>query len=115
MSQREVQDQREILVIDDEPSVLYTTMLDLGESGFRVRGFDDPLEALMWASDVEATCLIVDLKIPGIEGLDLVSAFCALNRHAVILVSGFIGSATRSTPCGWAWTTCFSNLQRPRN
>lgn len=86
----EGQEQPEVLVIDDEPSILRTTLLNLGEAGFAVRGFSDPLEALMWASDVEPTCLIVDLKIPGIEGLDLVSAFCALNRHAVILLSAYV-------------------------
>lgn len=80
----------EVLIIDDEPSILQTHMLLLQASGYAPVGFTDPLDALMWASDAEPTCIIVDLKMPGVEGLDLVAAFCALGRHAVILISAFV-------------------------
>lgn len=85
---------REILIIDDDPSVLQTHMLALRVSGYDPVGFTDPLDALMWASDAEPTCIVVDLKIPGVEGLDLVAAFCALGRHAVILISAFVDVTT---------------------
>lgn len=85
---------REIIVVDDDPAVLAMTLLTFREAGFAVVGFDDPLDALMWASDAEPTCIVVDLKLPGIEGLDLVSAFCAFGRHAVILVSAYVDVLT---------------------
>lgn len=84
----------EIVVIDDDATVLHVTHLVLRDAGFRVRGFEDPLDALMWASDAEPTCVVVDLKLPGVEGLDLVGAFCALGRHAVILVSAYVDVTT---------------------
>ena len=85
---------REILIIDDDPSILQTHMLALRVSGYDPVGFTDPLDALMWASDAEPTCIVVDLTIPGVEGLDLVAAFCALGRHAVILISAFVDVTT---------------------
>lgn len=88
------QAETEVIVIDDDPAVLATTAILLRDRGFRVRLFTDPLEALLWASDVEPTCLIVDLRLPGIEGLDLVAAFCALRRHAVVLISAYVDVLT---------------------
>lgn len=84
----------EIVVIDDDAAVLEMTLLMLRESGFEARGFVDPLDALMWVSDAEPTCVVADLKIPGVEGLDLVAAFCVLGRHAVIIVSSYADVAT---------------------
>lgn len=80
----------EIAVIDDDRTLLELTLLALRDAGFSATGFHDPLDALMWASDAEPTCIVADLKMPGVEGLDLVAAFCALNRHAIIIVSAFI-------------------------
>lgn len=84
----------EILVIDDDPAILGMTLLTFREAGFQAVGFSDPLDALMWASDADPTCIVVDLKLPGIEGLDLVGAFCAFGRHAVILVSAYVDVLT---------------------
>lgn len=79
-----------MIVVDDDAGVLMLTDILLTEAGIPARLFNNPLDALMWASDADPTCLIVDLKLPGIEGLDLVAAFCALRRHAVVVVSAFI-------------------------
>lgn len=84
----------EILVVDDDPSILGATSLMFEEAGFSTLGFADPLDALMFASDADPTCIVVDLKLPGIEGLDLVAAFCALGRHAVIVISAFVNVTT---------------------
>ncbi|MGH6979147.1 MAG: response regulator transcription factor, partial [Brevundimonas sp.] len=64
--------------------------LSLREASIPAVGFADPLAALNHASEAAPTCIIVDLMMPGIEGLDLVSALCALEKHAVILVSAFV-------------------------
>lgn len=84
----------EVAIIDDDRSLLELTVLAVREAGFSAVGFHEPLDALMWASDAEPTCIIADLKMPGVEGLDLVAAFCALNRHAVVIVSAFVDVRT---------------------
>lgn len=80
----------DVLVIDDDPSVLQSLLLTLREAGIPAMGFNDPMAALNHASDAAPTIIVVDLMMPGIEGLDLVSALCALEKHAVILVSAFV-------------------------
>lgn len=84
----------DIAIVDDDPAILHTTTLMLQGLGARVAPFTDPLDALMWASDAEPCCIIVDLKMPGVEGLDLVSAFCALQKHVVILLSAYVDILT---------------------
>ena len=79
----------EIVVVDDEPGVLHMLLLQLTGAG-PTRGFVDPIDALMWMSDAEPCCVIVDLKIPGVDGLDLISAFTSMRRHAVIVISAYI-------------------------
>lgn len=86
-------ERREIIIIDDEPVVLQLTVLAL-EGLWKPSPFDDPIAALMHAADAEPTCIVVDLKLPGIEGLDLVAAFCAMKRHAVILSSAYVNVST---------------------
>lgn len=80
----------DVLVIDDDPSVLQSLLLTLREAGIPAMGFNDPMAALNHASDAAPTIIVVDLMMPGVEGLDLVSALCALEKHAVILVSAFV-------------------------
>lgn len=82
--------ENDVLVIDDDPSVLQSILLSLREAGIPAMGFSDPMAALNHASDAAPTIIVVDLMMPGIEGLDLVSALCALEKHAVILVSAFV-------------------------
>ena len=85
---------KEVVIVDDDPSVLQGLLLMFQDAGYGTVGFEDPLAALMWVSDVDPTYIIVDLKLPGIEGLDLVAAFCALGRHSVILVSAYVDVST---------------------
>ncbi|WP_223851022.1 response regulator [Brevundimonas diminuta] len=65
----------EIAIIDDDRALLELTLLAVREAGFSAVGFHEPLDALMWASDADPTCLVADLKMPGVEGLDFVCRF----------------------------------------
>lgn len=82
-----------ILVEDDRP-VLALLEMNLTEAGFDVTAFDDPIRALLWASDAEPACIVADFMLPGVEGLDLIEAFQAIGRHAVFLVSAHIDVKT---------------------
>lgn len=84
----------EVVLIDDDPSVLQGLLLLFAEEGMSPVGFSDPLDALMWASDADPTCIVVDLKLPGIDGLDLVAALCAVGRHCIILMSAYVDVGT---------------------
>jgi len=84
----------EVILIEDDRALLELFRLELESAGFGVHAFHDPLDALLFASDAEPSCLVADLMIPGIEGLDLIAALRALERHAVILVSAYVDVST---------------------
>lgn len=80
----------DVILVEDDAAVLELFRGQLEAAGFEVSAFSDPIPALMWASDAEPACIIVDLVLPGVEGLDLVEAFQSIGRHAVILISGYV-------------------------
>ena len=84
----------EVILVEDDPALLELLRLDLSDAGFGVHAFDNPLDALMFASDAEPSCLVADLMIPGVEGLDLIAGLRALDRHAVILISAYVDVST---------------------
>lgn len=87
-------DRNRVLVIDDDASVSQSITLALNEAGLEAEAVSNPITGLNWAVDADPCCIVVDLKMPGIEGLDLIGALCALNRHAVIVISAFIDVET---------------------
>jgi two-component system response regulator FixJ len=84
----------DVILIEDDRALLELLKLELEAAGFVVHAFADPLDALMFASDAEPCCLVSDLMIPGVEGLDLIAALRALDRHVVILVSAYVDVST---------------------
>ncbi len=60
-----------VFVLDDEPAVR-DSLRDLLESEhYQVRTFDSPKQFLQTATSKPNTCLILDLKMPEINGLDV--------------------------------------------
>ena len=67
-------DQKVLLVVDDEPSVLTVMKLALEKSGFRVVVADNGAEALakFEAMQDQIRVVITDMAMPGMNGLDLI-------------------------------------------
>ncbi|WP_122468797.1 response regulator transcription factor [Brevundimonas lutea] len=80
----------EVLIVDDDPSVRHMLHLGLEQADMPVMSFGEPVEALAWAVAAPASVVIVDLRIPEVDGLDLVQALCGLDRHAVIILSAIV-------------------------
>lgn len=83
-----------VILVEDDLAVLGLLRIELEGAGFDVVAFDDPIRALMWASDAEPACIVADFRLPGVEGLDLIEAFRAIGRHAVFLISAYIDVTT---------------------
>ena len=63
-----------VFVLDDEPAVR-DSLRDLLESEhYQVRTFDSPKQFLQTATSMPNTCLILDLRMPEINGLDVLQA-----------------------------------------
>ena len=64
---------KRILVVDDEPDVIFTLKIVLEENGFKVDSFTDPLSALENYKEEAGMydLLILDMKMPQMNGFEL--------------------------------------------
>src|SRR2546421_10517558 len=60
-----------VSIVDDDVSVRRSTRRLLRSSGFRAEAFASAEEFLDSKSAVETACLILDLRMPGVNGLEL--------------------------------------------
>lgn len=60
-----------VAIVDDDPSVREALPALLGELGFAARTFDSAEEFLASGDLGEAGCLLLDIALPGMTGLEL--------------------------------------------
>ena len=60
-----------IYVVDDEPGMVKALTRLLTSEGFAVRGFTSATDLLEAVSDSEPGCLVLDVAMPGIDGLEV--------------------------------------------
>src|SRR5829696_1712150 len=63
--------QRTILVVDDDPNILKVIQRGLGFEGFRVQLANSGEEALAVARDSDPDLIVLDLMLPGLDGLEV--------------------------------------------
>jgi DNA-binding response OmpR family regulator len=66
-----LQRQKKILAVDDEPDLTMLCRLALEYYGFRVDTFNDPVEALSNYKSSHYDLIILDLKMPKMDGFQL--------------------------------------------
>jgi len=85
-----------VLVVDDDPSVLACYRRLLRRAGYTTVTEGDPLKVLTGKSDARADLLLLDYKMPGMDGLSLLAE---LRRRACrarcILISAFLNEEVR--------------------
>jgi FixJ family two-component response regulator len=64
----------QVFAVDDDPLVLTAIVRMLRSHGFSVEGFSSPEEFLSRPPDDGICCLLLDLKMPGMTGLDVQTA-----------------------------------------
>jgi two-component system response regulator ChvI len=62
---------KRILLVDDEPDVTYTLEIVLEDNGFRVDSYTDPTLALSNFRPGLYDLLLLDIRMPTINGFDL--------------------------------------------
>jgi two-component system response regulator FixJ len=78
-----------VFVVDDDPTVLRALTRLLGVEGFRVVTFGSATEFLAHPAPDYPMCLMLDLRMPGMTGFDLLHALDAAGRDIpVILMTG---------------------------
>jgi FixJ family two-component response regulator len=77
-----------VYIVDDDPSVRDALSSLLRANGKDVRLFTSGAEFLSFKRDDTAACLILDLKMPGMSGLEVQSILSALISIPIIFITG---------------------------
>lgn len=86
-----------VIVVDDDAAVRAALKFALEVEGFRVRLYDGPQALLAAANLPERACLVVDYRMPEIDGLELIDRLRSRNVSLpVILISGRVSDQLRS-------------------
>jgi len=89
---------RLISIVDDEPLVREGLISLLRSAGFATQAFASAEEFLSLAHRDDIACLILDVRLPGISGLELQSQLTATvsnHRTPVVFLTGRDDEATR--------------------
>jgi CheY-like chemotaxis protein len=76
-----------ILIVDDNPGNSKLLSYMLVAQGYEVRSAADADEALLMLRDFRATLILMDLQLPGMDGLELTRRLKAdpVHKHAIIV------------------------------
>lgn|GEM_PF-2923379 len=91
-------DELKILIVDDDQALLNLMRLSLEPAGFRVLRTTRPEEGLDLALREQPDLLLVDIMMPGIDGLELlrrVRRHPTLTNIPAIIVSARVSSASK--------------------
>ena len=94
-----------IAIIDDDVLVRQSLGDCMESAGYAVESFDSAEEFLASGSARKAACLIVDIQLPGITGLELQERLAgADNRVPIVFVSARGTQANRQKAVSWGAT-----------
>lgn len=84
-----------LLLVDDDPTFRQVLASALAARGFYVRAGRDVPEAVALARDDPPEYAVVDLKMPGPSGLELVRQLKALDENTrIVMLTGYASVAT---------------------
>ena len=84
-----------ILVVDDDPLVRESLELELLEAGFEADTAADGLSALKSAQDVRYDLVLCDIRMPGIQGLEVLAQLKASQpRLRTVVMTGYASPDT---------------------
>jgi FixJ family two-component response regulator len=94
-----------VYVVDDEPDMLKALQRLLGAAGFSVQTFVSPEKFLAEHDDAAPGCIVLDLALPGLNGLELQQALQAQGSALPIVFltgRGDIAASVRAMKLGAA-------------
>ena len=85
-----------IFIIDDDQSMQRAFLLLLQSAGFEARTFSSASEFLDYSHISDNDCIILDLRMPGMNGFDLMAKLTVKGIHApIICVTAFDDAKSR--------------------
>jgi two-component system response regulator FixJ len=64
-------DQRVVHLVDDDPAVRRSVGFMLKTSGYQVQSYETGVDLLKAAGDLAAGCVLLDVRMPGMDGLEV--------------------------------------------
>jgi FixJ family two-component response regulator len=84
-----------VLVVDDDPSVRKSLRRLLALAGYRVEEFASAREFLTRTSPTGPCCLVLDVRMPGLTGIDVQQMLAAAGRRmSIVFVTGHVDVPT---------------------
>jgi CheY-like chemotaxis protein len=103
-----------ILVVDDEQNIRLGFSVALRSAGFDVELAADGNEALERAAEIAPDCILLDLRMPGMDGLQTARALRANGyRGPLVLASAFADHATAVAAIGCGITDFLTKPVKP--
>src|SRR5512140_2020039 len=79
-----------VLVVDDEPGIALLCKRMLTRAGYLVTPLTDPRVATEWLKQNKADLLLVDIRMPEVDGFEVIAAARQLQPDlAVLVMTGF--------------------------
>lgn len=79
-----------VLVVEDDEALRRALAFNLEAAGYRVRAYEAAEPLLAGLDRTEAGCLITDVRLPGMGGLELIRELARRGSHLpVVVVTGF--------------------------
>ncbi len=75
-----------VYVIDDDPAMRDSLDFLLGSAGFNVRLFDSAQVFLDELANLEPGCVVTDVRMPGIDGMELLRQLNSGTRRLPVIV-----------------------------
>lgn len=75
-----------VLLVDDEANIIQLERLYLEREGYRVEAVGDGLAALKSAESLRPALVVLDIMLPGIDGLEVCRRLRAANNPVLILM-----------------------------
>lgn len=81
---------KHVVIVDDDVGVLDSLAMMISVQGFEVECFASPIDMLAAVPNLPDSCIVTDIRMPGIDGLELISRLKETRAAAwpVIVISG---------------------------
>jgi len=94
---------RQVYIVDDDDAIRRSVGFALKTSGFAVRAFENGAELLKSAADLDSGCILLDIRMPGMDGLEVQEALKAKGVTLPIVIMtghGDVSLAVRAMKAG---------------
>ena len=84
-------DSHTVLLVDDDENLRRVMEFQLGEAGYKVVPAADGQEALTIFEQNEVDCVVTDLRMPKLSGLELLEKIKSVNGDIPVIVATAFG------------------------